>query len=263
MKIRDLTKNKPLIVIFSILVLLLFVALILTPVHKRAPEKKRIPVVKGRIAIVIDDWGYSLNNLAIIKEIKVPLTCAILPNLKNSKAVARQLNKLGFEIILHLPMEPKEKINLEKNTITSGMNEEQIRNILNADLNAVIFAKGINNHMGSRITEDSQISSVIMSEAKKHKLYFLDSFVTAKSICRQIAGKINIKFAKRDIFLDNQNDLVYIKEQLKKVKNLAAMRGSAIAIGHDRKNTLTVLKEMLPQLESEGYKFVFVSELVK
>lgn len=263
MKIRDLAKNKLLAAIFSILALLLFVALILTAVYKRVPEKKRIPAVKGRIAIVIDDWGYNLNNLAIMEEIKTPLTCAILPNLINSKAVARRLNKLGFEIILHLPMEPKEKINLEKNTITLSMDEKQIRSILNADLNSVIFAKGINNHMGSRITEDSRISSVIMSEAEKRKLYFLDSFVTAKSVCRQIAGKINIKFAKRDIFLDNQNDPAYIKAQLKKVKNMAAERGSAIAIGHDRKNTLMVLKEMLPQLKSEGYKFVFVSELVE
>lgn len=255
-------KNKPLIIITSILVLLLFVALILAPLHKKSSVKK-VPAVKGLIAIVIDDWGYHLNNLAIAKEIKVPLSCAVLPNLKNSGPVAKELHAYGFEIILHIPMEPKERYRLEKNTVTSNMDAEQIRNILDADLASVIFAKGISNHMGSRITENKNISTLIMSEAKKRRLYFLDSFVTAQSVCEEIAEKINVRFAKRDVFLDNQDDPLYIKSQLLKLKNLAARRGSVIAIGHDRKNTLLVLKEMLPRLKSEGYKFVFASELAE
>ncbi len=255
-------KNKIIIVIAAILALLLFIALILPRTHKKLPGKLA-PVARGVIAIVIDDWGYHLDNLAVAKQIKLPLTCAILPNLKNSESVARQLNGSGFEIILHQPMQPKGNSRIEKNTITLGMDEAQVRNILAIDLASVIFAKGISNHMGSAITEDSKMSMVVMSETKKHKLYFLDSFVTAKSVCRQIAGKIRVRFARRDVFLDNQDDPAYIKEQLIKLTNLARRQGSVIAIGHDRKNTLTVLKEMLPRLKREGYKFVFVSELAK
>lgn len=255
-------KNKPLILIAVILLLVLFIALILTPVDKRFPVKK-VSVVKGEIAIVIDDWGYHLENLAIAREIKAPLTCAILPNLKNSGLVAKELNNFGFEIILHLPMEPKERYRLEKDTITSSMDEKQVRDILSRDLASVIFAKGVSNHMGSRITEDRRVSTIVMAETKKRKLYFLDSFVTAKSVCRQIAAKIRVRFARRDVFLDNQDDPLYIKEQLVNLKNLAGKQGKAIAIGHDRKNTLTVLREMLPVMEREGYKFVFVSEIVK
>ena len=255
-------KSKSFIIIAAIFILLVFLALILTPVYKKAPIGKA-PVTRGRIAIVIDDWGYHLNNLAIAQEIKQPLTCAILPNLKNSGLVAQELNKLGFEIILHLPMEPKERYKLESNTITVNMNTDAIHNIFEKDLASVIFAKGVSNHMGSRVTEDSWVSTLVMTEAKKHKLYFLDSFVTAKSVCRAIARKIKIKFAKRDVFLDNQDDPEYIRGQLVKLKNLSRKQGMAIGIGHDRKNTLMVLKEMLGQLENEGYKFVFVSEIAR
>jgi len=255
-------KNKPLIIIAAILVLLLFIALILTPIHKKTPGKKA-SAAKPRIAIVIDDWGYHLDNLAIIKEINVPLTCAILPNLKNSSPVARELNSLGFEIILHLPMEPKEKIKLEHDTITSVMGTGQIQDILDRDLASVIFAKGISNHMGSKITENRKISAIVMGQAKKRKLYFLDSFVTPKSVCREISAKIGVRFAKRDIFLDNQDNPVYIREQLIKLKNLARSKGAVIAIGHDRRNTLTVLNQMLPIMKKEGYEFVFVSELAR
>ncbi len=254
-------KNKPLIIIAVILALLLFIALILTPIYKKAPSKKVF--VKARIAIVIDDWGYHLDNLAIIKKIKVPLTCAILPNLKNSGPVARELNKLGFEIILHLPMEPKEKIRLENNTITSVMDAGQIHDILEEDLASVIFAKGISNHMGSRITEDEKISAIVLAEAKKRKLYFLDSFVTAKSVCREISAKIKVRFARRDVFLDNQDDPVYIRDQLLKLMNLARRQKTVIAIGHDRRNTLTVLSQMLPMMKKEGCEFVFVSQIAR
>jgi len=255
-------KNKTFKFLGISLLLLVFIALILFPLHKKAPVKK-ILLLRGRIAIVIDDWGYSLNNLQIIEQIKQPLTCAILPGLRNSNTVMQKLNNLGFEIILHLPMEPKETLKLEKNTILSGMTAEAIEKIFAKDLSSVTLAKGISNHMGSRVTEDLKTCALVLSEAKKRKLYFFDSFVTNQSACPALAEKIKIRFAKRDVFLDNQSDPEYIKKQLVKLKNLARRQGLAIGIGHDRKNTLLVLKKVLPQLEKEGYKFVLLSQVVQ
>ncbi len=255
-------KNKFLILFAVVLLLLVFIALILSPIYKKALRKVE-PVVKGRIAIVIDDWGYHLDNLAIAGMIKQPLTCAILPGLKNSRLVAQSLHKLEFEVILHLPMEPKGKRRLEKDTIAINMGREQIHGILNKDLAEVIFAKGVSNHMGSRITEDSNSSAMIMLEIKKHNLYFLDSFVTAKSVCAPLAKKMGLRFARRDVFLDNRDEPKYIRKQINVLKNLAGIHRVAIGIGHDRKNTLLILKEMLPQLTKEGYKFVFISEIAR
>jgi len=255
--------NKKLLIgVFLFLSLCVFTVLILTSIDKKL-ARKPIPAIKGKIAIVIDDWGYNLNNLAIAEGIRQPLTCAVLPGLKNSGLIARKLKNLGFEIILHLPMQPKEKYSLEKETITTSMDAAQVHSILNKDLASVLFAKGISNHMGSRVTEDSKVSALIISEAKKRRLYFLDSFVTAKSVCPLLAGKIKARFAKRDIFLDNLDDPGYIKAQLIKLKEIARNKGYAIGIGHDRRNTLLVLREMMPQLAESGYKFVFVSEITK
>jgi len=260
-----------------ILLLLIFVALILTPLYKKAPVKrarvkkamvkkppaKRVRLDGGKIVIVLDDWGYSLNNLSIIEQIKQPLTCAVLPGLGNSDIVMRRLDRLGCEIILHLPMEPKEKYNLEKDTITAKMNSAQIHDILESDLSSVALAKGVSNHMGSKISEDPRASKAVLAEVKKRKLYFLDSYVTRGSVYPGLARQMNIKFAKRDIFLDNQDDFAYIRGQLDKLKKIAAKQGTAIGIGHDRRNTLLVLKEVLPEMEKEGYKFIFLSQAVQ
>ena len=235
----------------------------LTRSKKPLPKARPAVTFKGKIAIVLDDWGYSLKNLGILEGIKYPLTLSVLPRLNYSAQVAGDLAKRGYEVILHLPMEPYERFRLEQNTILVSMGEQSIRQIIKEDLFSILSARGVSNHMGSRATSDTRTMSAVFKELKKRNLYFLDSLVSPKSVCGQLAKDLGLDFARRDIFLDNQQDPAYIKGQIYKLKALARMRGEAIGIGHDRKATLEVLKEVMPQLENEGYKFVYVSELVK
>jgi hypothetical protein len=105
--------------------------------------------------------------------------------------------------------------------------------------------------------------SIVFKQLKKKGMYFLDSFVSGNSVCLALARKMQVDFAKRDIFIDNQNDPDDIKSQIFKLKLKARIYGQAIGIGHDHKITLDVLKEVMPELEKQGYKFVFLSELVR
>jgi len=192
-----------------------------------------------------------------------PLTMSILPNLSYSQSAAQRLHELGFEIILHLPMEPQERKNMEENTILTGMGAKEISRIIAKDLASVPYAVGASNHMGSLATENEKTMLAVFKELKKRNLYFLDSFVSDKSVCHNLARQVNLPFARRSVFLDNRSSPDYIKNQVGKLKNMAAARGQAVGIGHDRKNTLKVLKEAMPQIAKEGYTFVFVSELVE
>jgi len=228
---------------------------------KKIP-KAALPV-RGKIAIVIDDWGYNLDNLYLVDQIKYPFTASVLPKLDYSKAVAAELHKRGFQVILHLPMEPHEKYRLEKNTILTSMDEQAIINIVRQDLADIHYAIGVSNHMGSKATEDLRTMSIVLNEFKKRNLFFLDSLVSPKTVCSDLAAKLDVRFIKRDIFLDNKENPEYIKGQIYKLKRKAQAYGHAVGIGHDRKITLEVLKETMPELEREGYKLVFVSELVK
>jgi polysaccharide deacetylase 2 family uncharacterized protein YibQ len=256
------TRRKYLIIIILIAAITLIILIV--ALRKPALKIHKIPVsFKGKIAIVIDDWGYNLNNMPIVDGINHPFTASILPNLKYSKDVAAKLHARGFEIILHLPMEPREKYGLEKNTIRTSLDKAGIIKAINDDLANIFYAKGVSNHMGSRATEDTRTMTVVFKELKSRHLFFLDSFVNPSSVCREVAVKVGIPFAKRDIFLDNKADKTYIEQQINKLKSRARNKGWAIGIGHDRKTTLEVLKKVMPDLAKEGYKLVFVSELVK
>ena len=145
-------------------------------------RKPPVPVAKGTIAIVIDDWGYTLSNLSVIEQIPYPMTLSVLPNLPYSLKVANALHERGFEIILHLPKEPLQKMSLEKNTILTTMDSQTIKAIIDHNLSTFPYMRGISNHMGSRVTEDNRTMQVIMSELRTKNLYFLDSITTSRSV---------------------------------------------------------------------------------
>lgn len=263
---REAKKYRLIIFILSAVVVIegLFLAVFIAGRHPKPAKVILAPkIVKGRIAIVIDDWGYNQNNLEALSRIKYPLTLAILPGLPYSARVAEKARKLGFETILHLPLEPHENLRLEKNTITAAMSNQEIIEILDTHLTGLPHLKGVSNHMGSKATEDKRIMGIIFKELKKKHLYYLDSFTTSNTVCADLANNIGIKLAQRDIFLDNEEEAEYIKGQINKLKTKARFNGYAIGIGHDRKAMMQVLKEALPELARDGYKLVFVSELVR
>ncbi len=260
---REYRKYKAIIIILAGVVILQWVFMFVMFKPKKPLKKPPVSAVKGRIAIVLDDWGYNLNNLPILTRLGRPLTIAVLPNLAYSQKVSEELHNRGFEIILHLPMEPGEKLRLEKNTVMTSLGEASIKTIVAADLENIRYAKGASNHMGSKATGDINTMQSVFSELKGRRLYFLDSFVSSASVCQELAYKMRLPFARRDIFLDNQEDAVYIKAQVDKLKTKARLYGQAIGIGHDRRVTLEALQEIMPELEKEGYKFVFVSDLVR
>ncbi|MFZ5801230.1 MAG: divergent polysaccharide deacetylase family protein [Candidatus Omnitrophota bacterium] len=232
----------------------------------RFPSPPKVKIEKAaKIAIIIDDWGYNLRNEQFLKNFKYPVTVAILPHLPYSGRIASLAKKYNHEIILHLPMEPheREEIRLEKEVIFTGMDEKTIVRTLNNALKSVPNASGINNHMGSKATEDKRVMSVLFREFKKRKMYFLDSMVTPNSVGEELAEKSGVKFAQRNIFLDNQSDYQYIAGQLRSLVNKARNNGFAVGVGHDRPLTLQVIQELVPSFIEEGVEFVFVSDLVK
>ncbi|MCM8779221.1 MAG: divergent polysaccharide deacetylase family protein [Candidatus Omnitrophica bacterium] len=238
--------------------------LILKPIKKEI-SRPIPPFKKAKVAIVIDDFGYQIKNLELWLNFKRPLTISILPNLLYSTQIANLAHNIGKEVILHLPLEPKndESEPQEPFTITTSMSPREIWKLLDKALKSIPYLKGVSNHQGSKATEDKQVMGIIFQELKKRNLYFLDSLVTNKSVCQEIAQQIELRFAKRDIFLDNIDDVEHIKRQLNKLAEIAHAYGFAIGIGHVRSKTLQALEETYPVLEEKGIEFVFLSELVK
>lgn len=233
--------------------------------HATIVKREVAKAQKGKIAIVLDDWGYNTKNLDLLRQIKVPLTLSILPFHVYSRTVAEFAHRNKLHVMIHMPMEPKnkERVGLEPRTLMTYMGSETINRTLNEAFENIPYAEGINNHMGSLATEDEALITEVFHFVKKKNLFFLDSQVTTRSVCFRLSKEMGIKFTRRSVFLDNSSDQEYIKNQLAELTTLSDKHGRAIGIGHDRGTTIKVLVEEIPKLQKKGYRFVFVSEFVE
>ncbi|MCD6117771.1 divergent polysaccharide deacetylase family protein [bacterium] len=219
---------------------------------------------RGRIALIIDDFGDRWDSFTrSFADLGIHLTVSVLPGRKKSSDVARGMNKLNCEVILHLPMEPiSEKFPKDGLIIFDDMKRFDILNIIQRSLDDVPNAKGVNNHMGSKVTQNSRVMEIILRDLKKRGLYFVDSRTTAKTVAYQIARSINIPCTKRDIFIDYEKDGDTIRKQLWNLARKSEKRGFAIGIGHSRPLTLKILQQEVGKIQAKGYRFVFVSDVL-
>ena len=215
------------------------------------------------VAIIIDDLGHSLKKGEAFIELPAPITFAILPHTAHSKALAESANSANKEVIVHLPMANLKNTPIGPGGLTASQPRVDFLLALDAAIADVPFAKGMNNHTGSYLTQQPEQMSWLMSDMKRRGFYFVDSRTTPNSIARDTAEKLGVVTSSRDVFLDNERSIESIDLAFQKLIEKAEENGTAIAIGHPYPETLEYLTMALPRLKSMGISVLSVSELIK
>lgn len=219
---------------------------------------------RGKLAIVLDDFGYNYDPIDALAAIDRPLTFAVLPYHPYSQLAATKALASNHQVMLHLPMEPMSTTEQqEKTTITTGMSDSEIQQTVVNALQNIPGLIGVNNHQGSKATADKRVMRNVLSVLKSRNLFFIDSRTNGQSVAAETARDMNIPTSENELFLDNSSDIEAIKQQLRTAGHLAVRDGTALVIGHARPNTAIALKEMIPELEADGVRLIFASDLVK
>lgn len=228
-------------------------------------ETARPPKITGVVAIVIDDLGEDITSAEEVLDLPGRLTLAVIPHRPQSRKVADLARKQGRELLVHLPMEPKDRAKIRtSSTLRAEMTPMEFIAAVNENLDAVPGATGVNNHEGSALTENREAMNFLMSELKSRNLFFLDSFTTPRSIATDAARAFGIRTARRDVFLDNDSkDPDSIRTQLNELGRIARQKGKAIGIGHPHPDTFAELRKWLPKAAEQGIEVVPVSHLLK
>lgn len=227
------------------------------------PTARATRIPSARLAIIIDDSGQWLKTEREFIALPIPLTMSVLPDVRYAHLIAAEAAAAGKGVMLHLPMEPVSHVNPGPGKITTEMTDAQIANQVSADLSDVPLAQGVNNHEGSEATADARVMRDVAAVIAQHgDLFFIDSMTSPHSVAAESARAAGIPTASRDVFLDDVNEVSYVDAQLQTAGRLALQNGEAIAIGHPRPATLSALRAMIPQLESEGISFVLARDLV-
>ncbi len=235
--------------------------------HLRA-EEASAPAA-ACLAVVIDDFGYGGQGEEELLALDIPWTAAVMPFSEKTAADAQKVRDAGKEILIHLPMESLEGKRewVGEKGIFLDMTEAEVRARVAEAYGILPDAVGVNNHMGSAVMENAERLGWIIEEVADRGGFFLDSVTTAQTQGRETAQKAGVVCLERDVFLDSTQQKEVVCQNIRKAAEIAKSRGSAIAIGHvgPEGGTMTAaaLAEMIPVLEAEGVRFVFLSQLAQ
>lgn len=215
------------------------------------------------IAIVIDDVGHSSGRVDRLLSLSAPLTLSILPYVDDAKDIARRSRLQGFELLVHVPMEPEGPFDPGPNALRLDLTTDELHERLDWSLDQFPGYVGINNHMGSRFTKNAAAMIGVMDRLKTDGLLFLDSRTSALSAGPIAARQSGAIYASRDIFLDHDLNTLGILAQVQKLEEIARVEGTAIAIGHPHDITLDILELWLQTAEHRGFSVVPLTGVIK
>lgn len=222
-------------------------------------DEKSLP----HIAIIIDDIGYSRSQAHRFLDLDVPITFSILPRLEKSLDLAYEIHEKGHETMLHQPMEPhNNRLNPGPGALFVGDGAERIVEVVEENLSGIPYALGMNNHMGSRLTECREEINEVLDVIENNSLFFVDSFTSSHSVAFREASRRHMPSAFRNFFLDNSPNEAYISAQLDKLINHAYRFGRAVGIGHPYPETARAISHFLTGPGNPSNHMVYMSGIL-
>ncbi len=213
---------------------------------------------RPKLALVIDDLGQSPARDRRVLALPGPVALAILPDGRHAARLAEQAHRAGKTVLLHLPMAPA----AGRFAWQPGLSDSELQQRLDAALEAVPHASGVNNHMGSRMTEQPQAMTRLMRELQGRRLFFLDSRTSPRTVAAASAQREQLASLSRDIFLDDDPAPAAVAERFRAALELARRQGSAVVIGHPYDSTLALLERELPRLAARGIEWIDLGPMI-
>lgn len=219
---------------------------------------------RGKIALLLDDAGANYELVDRITKQQIPMAIAVLPHLQYSRQSADLIRARGKLVFLHYPMEPTSypADDPGEGAVLTNMPEILIQGITKSNVESLGKIDGVNNHMGSAVTQDAEKMSQVLDSLRPYTNVFVDSNTSAKSVALKICREKGFKCGLNRKFLDNENNHDYIKNKLYEAAKLSDSQGGIIVIGHIRPDTIIVLDQMIPELQKMGYEFVNITSLL-
>ncbi|EJX7327697.1 divergent polysaccharide deacetylase family protein [Campylobacter jejuni] len=212
---------------------------------------------KPKLAIIIDDMA-NASQVRGLKALNLKLNPSFFPPDKNHSETPKLALKFDFYMV-HLPLAAINYNKPELDTLNPNDSKERIFKKIKQIKKDFKDLRYINNHTGSLFTSNEEAMRKLYEVLKNQNIFFVDSKTIGNSKANKIAKELSMPYIQRDVFLDNEDDVNYVKKQLESAVKLAQKKGFVIAIGHPRKNTFKALEQSKDLLK--GVDLVYLSEI--
>lgn len=217
-----------------------------------------------RIALIVDDIGYSVRRLERFLRLELPLTFAVLPRLVHSGTCAAAAARAGHQLLLHQPMQPmRPRFDPGPGALYVGDAPERLDRVLRGNIDSLPQAVGVNNHMGSLFTGSQPEIRQALEVIRDQDLFFIDSLTSHRSQAYQTACGLGMPCSRRNVFLDNRVEVPCILAQLERLTAVARRGGTALAIGHPHPETAEAIGRFAPRWKRQGIRLVHASDLLE
>src|SRR5216683_989045 len=235
------------------------------PLAAQGPQGPQASISARRVAIIVDDLGARRDVFDPLRDIRRPLTIAVLPGLPLSAWTAREAAQAGMEVILDLPMEPYRfpEVDPGPGALLMTMSPQELQAQVGAHLASVPGAVGVTNHMGSRMTEDRARMRTVLEVLAGRRLFLVDGLASNLSLAYDEAKALGLRAGRRQIVVDHKGGEAGDRVQWDEVAWWAERRGEVIVIAHGHPLTARLLREYVPRWEARGIRLVPVSQLAK
>jgi polysaccharide deacetylase 2 family uncharacterized protein YibQ len=218
----------------------------------------------GKIVVIIDDMGMDRKRSMQVIDLQAPLTLAFLPYAPRLRDITAEAAAQGHTLMLHAPMQPMDvTLNPGPLALREDMTRADFERVFNLMLDSFDGYVAVNNHMGSRLTQNQEAMDWVMQALAKRDVMFVDSVTIPASVAAQTAADAGLRYAARDVFLDNRNDKNFVMQKLRQLESVARRKGVAIAIGHPKDATIEALREWLPTLAARNLTVVSIERAAR
>ncbi len=215
------------------------------------------------IAIVFDDVGVNRRQAERVIQLPGPMTMSLMSYARDLPNLARKARAAGHELMLHIPMEPHDhRKDPGPNALLTKLDDAELRGRIDWALDRFSGYVGVNNHMGSRFTEDRHGMSIVMQAVARRGLLFLDSKTSGESVAHSTAIQHGVPAASRQVFLDHDAGPGAVRAALTELERIATKNGQAIGIAHPHNATVDVVRAWLTTLEQRGFRLAPISTVV-
>lgn len=223
------------------------------PHEKAIPQQPVSSRVSSGLSLIMDDMGYDVRAARRLLDLGVPLAISVLPNAPHAARVARLAHEAGQVVMLHLPMEPEGAVyrqRMDASFLTSAMNQQSMRQVMQWDVQHVPFVQGVNNHMGSRLSSNRQAMQWVMQWCREQGLFFVDSLTSPHSVAASVARQYALRWGKRRIFLDDKMTIEAMQRSWQRVQSCMHKQRRCIVIAHPHASSIAFLQQHVGELKA-------------
>jgi polysaccharide deacetylase 2 family uncharacterized protein YibQ len=232
-----------------------------------APGMRQVEV-RGRLALIVEDYGVRGPQSRRIQNLPGTFTAAIRPNQDNAEAWVKEARQSGLEVILNLPMEPRDypTRNPGEDAILVDLSGREIRKRVKRALDKVGPVAGVKTYMGSLAVEDRDVMRPVLEELHARNLFLIEASRSQYSTVSELARALELPFYTVTSISEvdaGRRDEGTIGIRFDDLIRRCRAKGYAIGIIHARDVTLAVLEERLSRLAREGIVVMGISEIMR